>query len=391
MRLSRCSTESGRDGMPTLSCTTCHDPHEGHRLSAAERGLDYGCGVCHESEDCTTPRAERGGRSCTSCHMAVVPSSDIAHTRTTDHFIRRRLPAVAGPARRPEETFIGALAAADRPLRNLLDPEGGLPGAELLRALAYQHGFSASASVLRRPAPGYAARLAEAAERLARSSPDDPDADLLRAVARHYAGDPAEAARILRAHEVRFGRRPGVRLSLAFALRELGRPADVAESARIALEEDPFEDAAARLLAEALEQLRRPAEAVDVLEGIRGRLGPSAGRAEQAMAAARAAGDAARAVAAGYDLLMFRSRDPVALSDVAHVVAFDAGDAAQARVLFEDALARDANCVPALVGLARVEHAAGNAAGARNLASRAERLQPGIPEVRAILASGGGR
>lgn len=84
-----------------------------------------------------------------------------------------------------------------------------------------------------------------------------------------------------------------------------------------------------------------------------------------------------------------RRRDANLLSDAAHVLAFQKGDAAQARVLFRDALARDADSVAALVGLARVEAAAGDAAAARRLAERAERLQPGIPEVADILRGGG--
>jgi tetratricopeptide (TPR) repeat protein len=389
LRLSRCATESGKEGRPALLCTTCHDPHEGHRLSAAERQLDRGCAVCHTEASCKLPGAQRAGRTCSSCHMAVYPSSDIAHTKTTDHFIRTRPPVATGAATRPEEAFIGTLATEDRALRSLLDPEGALPGAELLRALAYNDGVAMAELVLLREAPGYVRRLTEAAEQLVREAPDDPDAAFLLAMARLRSGRREEAVALLAEHERRFGRRAKVRLARAVAERALRRGADVVVSARMALEYDPFDEPAGRVLAEALTELGRASEAVDVLAGLRARLGPDILRAEQMIGAARAAHDVAKTVEAAYDRLMFRPRDAIVLSDAGQILAFEAGDAAQARVLFRDALSRDPDCLSALVGLARVESAAGSAAAARALAERAERLQPGIPELTEILRGGG--
>lgn len=391
LRLSRCATESGKEGLPALLCTTCHDPHEGHRLSAAERQLDRGCAVCHTEESCKLPAPQRTGKTCFSCHMAVYPSSDIAHTKTTDHFIRTRPPAATEPSRRSEETFIGALAAQDRALKSLLDPEGALPGAELLRATAYEQGLQMAKWVLLKDAPGYARRLTESAERLVREAPDDPEAAFLLASARLSAGRSEEAVALFAEHERRFGVRRRVRLARAFAERALGRSADVVRSARIVLDADPYEEAGGRILAEALTQLGRAPEAVTVLAGLRARLGPDILRAETMADAARAAGDVPRAVEAAYDRLMFRSRDPHVLADAAYVLAYQAGDAAQARVLLRDAIARDAGCVPALVGLARVEAAAGNVDAARGFAERADRLQPGLPEVTEILRGGGAK
>lgn len=388
LRLSRCAKESGKDGRPALTCVTCHDPHEGHRLSAAERQLDRGCAVCHTDASCTLPVAQRAAKTCSSCHMAVYPSSDIAHTKTTDHFIRTRPPAATGAAP-PGDTFIGALAAEDRPLKSLLDEGDALPGAELLRALAYKSGFEMAKWVLSRDAPGYARRLTDAAERLVRAAPEDPDAAFLLASARFRSGRAEEAVALLAEHERRFGRKPGVRIERAVAERALHRDADAAVSARMALDDDPFDGSAGRVLAQALTELGRAPEAVAVLAELRARLGPDILRAEQMIEVARAAHDVPRMVEAAYDRLMFRPRSVVVLNDAAHIVAFDQGDAAQARVLFRDALARDPDCVPALVGLARVESTAGAAAVARPLAERAERLQPGIPEVAKILAEGG--
>lgn len=391
LRLSRCATESGIDGRPALTCTTCHDPHEGHRLSAAARQIDRGCAVCHTEESCTFPAAQRAGKACFSCHMAVVPSSDIAHTKTTDHFIRTRPPAAASAARGFDDGFIGNLAAEDRALKSLLDPDDALPGAKLLRALAYDSGIETARWVLLRDAPGYARRLTEAAERLVLEAPDDPHAAFLLASSRLRSGRTEEAVALFAEHERRFGRRPGVRLSRAVAERTLRRNADAALSARMALDADPFDESAGRVLAASLIELGRAPEAVAVLADLRERLGPDTLRAEDMVGAARAARDVPRTVEAAYDRLLFRPRDAIVLSDAAHVLAFEAGDAAQARVLFKDALARDAACVSALVGLARIESAAGDADAARSLAERAERLQPGIPEVAQILRATGPR
>ena len=69
---------------PDMTCTTCHDPHEGFR----DKGPDYfntTCQTCHEE-----PMASHneGMTNCISCHMPRVPADGAPHASFTDHWIR---------------------------------------------------------------------------------------------------------------------------------------------------------------------------------------------------------------------------------------------------------------------------------------------------------------
>jgi hypothetical protein len=88
-RVSRCFRASKGE----LGCISCHDPHQ---VPSPDERADYfrgRCLACHEQRGCKLPRPERLARSpgddCTRCHMPRFPSSDIAHTATTDHRISR--------------------------------------------------------------------------------------------------------------------------------------------------------------------------------------------------------------------------------------------------------------------------------------------------------------
>lgn len=89
MLSSRCFTESGR----SLTCISCHDPHQ--RLSGPESVSQYrqSCLACHDTPEAECGLAESERRrqqpedSCIACHM---PSADLArvpHTANTDHRI----------------------------------------------------------------------------------------------------------------------------------------------------------------------------------------------------------------------------------------------------------------------------------------------------------------
>lgn len=85
MALSRCYTES-----TTLTCTTCHNPHE--TPTVAERPAYYRgiCLECHQLQDCDVDPAIRAVQSaendCTHCHMPVGPT-EIIHLAFTHHRI----------------------------------------------------------------------------------------------------------------------------------------------------------------------------------------------------------------------------------------------------------------------------------------------------------------
>lgn len=92
-----------------MTCTTCHEPH----ASVASQGtasFDARCMTCHEPEACVRPddlrvadvtgEAARSDDGCVDCHVRRSQPFDLAHLRTADHFVRRRIPAPdTSPAR----------------------------------------------------------------------------------------------------------------------------------------------------------------------------------------------------------------------------------------------------------------------------------------------------
>lgn len=84
---SACYTESlTTDNI--LTCTTCHNPHEGFR----DKGADYfnaTCLSCHGGE-VIHEQTLFDDQSCIGCHMQKVSADDAPHASFTDHFIRAR-------------------------------------------------------------------------------------------------------------------------------------------------------------------------------------------------------------------------------------------------------------------------------------------------------------
>ncbi len=99
MAESKCFQASGG----RMGCVTCHDPHE--HVPAARRVEYYRdrCLQCHAEArpPCrldAAARAKENGDSCIDCHMKPFASTDIAHTASTDHRIRRRPATAEAPA-----------------------------------------------------------------------------------------------------------------------------------------------------------------------------------------------------------------------------------------------------------------------------------------------------
>src|SRR5947207_819641 len=65
-----------------LVCTTCHNPHDAAKVSAAV------CAKCHDGA-----HLAGGGPDCISCHMPQRRTEDVVHAVMTDHYIQRRKPA----------------------------------------------------------------------------------------------------------------------------------------------------------------------------------------------------------------------------------------------------------------------------------------------------------
>lgn len=82
---SRCFRESD-----SMTCTTCHNPHETSRGREAAHWIEK-CLGCHAASDC--PETAHGGLSmsgdCVGCHMRRSEPYDLRHVTITDHWIRR--------------------------------------------------------------------------------------------------------------------------------------------------------------------------------------------------------------------------------------------------------------------------------------------------------------
>jgi len=80
---SGCKKKSG----DSLSCTTCHDPHES--IAPENRAAYYRakCIACHGEK--FAAKHHKKQPDCASCHMPVSLSTDVAHTQVTDHRIPR--------------------------------------------------------------------------------------------------------------------------------------------------------------------------------------------------------------------------------------------------------------------------------------------------------------
>lgn len=79
-----CKEKSG----DSLSCISCHDPHE--TVPSEKRVAFYRakCVACHGAA--FAAKHYRKEKDCTSCHMPASLSTDVAHTEVTDHRILRR-------------------------------------------------------------------------------------------------------------------------------------------------------------------------------------------------------------------------------------------------------------------------------------------------------------
>ena len=108
LRRSRCYIED-----ETLTCTTCHDPHQ-REIDAAQRGKLFRqkCLNCHEQEACAKPHAERLTESpsdnCAQCHMPGT-ETDIPHVPATNH----RIGIFRKDGAKPEESLGKLVPIAD--------------------------------------------------------------------------------------------------------------------------------------------------------------------------------------------------------------------------------------------------------------------------------------
>lgn len=109
---SECKRKSG----DRLTCTTCHDPHSSPGPEEKVAFYRQKCLQCHRSGRFAENHHPENP-DCTACHMARLPSNDIAHEQVTDHWIKKRISNEPLPlATSGDLEAVGGVAASDRDL-----------------------------------------------------------------------------------------------------------------------------------------------------------------------------------------------------------------------------------------------------------------------------------
>lgn len=87
LRQSQCFLKSR-----TLTCETCHNPHDLHKGPQAAAYYASVCLQCHQSELPQKIAAHQhpAGNDCVSCHMPRRRTDDVVHAVMTDHLIQRK-------------------------------------------------------------------------------------------------------------------------------------------------------------------------------------------------------------------------------------------------------------------------------------------------------------
>lgn len=410
MRQSACFEES-----PAMTCTTCHDPHEGFRTKGPEY-FNTTCLDCHA----TAPLQEQmptvelreqhaADANCFACHMPKVEAEDAPHSSFTDHFIRvvRSEDRVTGRVEETEKDVVlasyfprdasGAEAEVYRGMayviygRQQVDTETIERGVEVLEAALPEAPHVSEGHYLlgfARMQLGRTRAAIPALEEAVRSNPDVPER--LNTLAQAYEATGRVPSEIERLYREALAIQPAladVRINYGRFLEAQGRYNEATREYRAAVEHEPWLASGHYNLGTAL--LRTggdPAEATQRLEQAI-ELQPdyvdalvNLGIVRAGQGAADAAGDLfQRAVDAD-------PNHPNALSNL--------GTYHLQRGAFTDAvnvLARAAAVAPGRADVAANLAAAylqtGNAGEARRFAQRALSIDPGQPTARQVLAA----
>jgi predicted CXXCH cytochrome family protein len=167
----------------TMTCTTCHDPHQPVATMGLE-AFNTTCRSCHdsasrlqqssESAPSCSAIADMQSGDCVSCHMQKSGTSDIPHVTFTDHWIRRTLPA----PRQPDEIKRILVKQDPVELVRVLDLQdeqvsGDQAMMELEAAIAYSEYYET-----RHRLPSYLPRIIDSARKGLAGGADHPEARL---------------------------------------------------------------------------------------------------------------------------------------------------------------------------------------------------------------------
>jgi hypothetical protein len=254
MTLSKCyRASSGR-----LSCITCHDPHVEPTREEAPAYFAAKCLTCHTNQSCRLPIESRMHRTpandCIGCHMPKREIQVISHSSATNHRI------VARPDEPfPDITFEQTTAALPDLVH--LNPAPGQQAAPLpLLTLLQAYGELAENK------PEYVAPYLKVLRQLEKAQSDDPlvQASLGRRDLKN--GDFQSAANHLRRA---LESRPPVATTyadLADALSHLGQTEEALPLLDKAIELDPFNPVARKMLIVRLIETKQFAKAHDALK-----------------------------------------------------------------------------------------------------------------------------
>ncbi len=343
LRRSACFAASSATDTP-LTCATCHDPHrrtiprDAGAKNGVPRDVDRGCLSCHAPEACQSDAGKTRERACFTCHMPSAPNRDRAHVSVTDHWIRRAPPPATATSRHPPSVADVALAGGR--LEDALDPAGTHADAALRAARAYVRGAEMARIVRDQDAAEWRKRAFVLAGVQLQTSADDAYALRVRGQAMTFANNAAGARPLLEAARAAEPGWTGAAADLAYAMAE---DADFAAAEQLLARAqglDPYDEDVATAHARVLVELDRREDALAVLEDLREKLGPSAGRAHLASDIANGGGDLEGALRHAYDVLMFLPREPNVQTKVGEIL-HALGETERARLHLTEALRLD--------------------------------------------------
>ena len=247
----------------SMTCTTCHDPHQALRGEQAATVYNAACRECHARPLSGAEHASWAQADCTGCHMPKRRTEDVVNVVMTDHKIQRRPPPASKLLAPLEE-----IAESDKTRyfgEVILDYPKELPPTpdnELLLAVAqvYERSNLKAGTPRLRELIGkhqpeqahYYFQLAEAYwnqgrhedalpwyERTLTRQPDHIVAARNYAVALNRTGRAEQAERVLREALAQFPGDPKALTNLGDTLLRLGRPAESQRALEEALERNP--------------------------------------------------------------------------------------------------------------------------------------------------------